>query len=375
MRLAVDGPRTAAPTPLPRTALTQAVTTAAEHAATADRNRRLSADVARALTDAGFARHFVPHRWGGRAAGFAELLDAVAAVGEGCASAAWCAGLWAAHSRFAAYLPEEGQRELWGETCDVRITVALAAGAASAEPTANGWLLSGQWDCVSGIDHADWLLLAAADPDAQRAPVLLFAVPRSAAEVLDSWHSTGLRGTGSHSVTLTRTFVPRHRSFPLAELMRGAPGPGRSRCHTVPALLGGGLILAAPALGAARLALRTWSCAATTGSAEPGPTAREAFTRSAAEIEAARLLLHAAARKADTATVDAETVAGNQRDAAFAADLLTTAVERLFRTGGMRLATDSSELQRCWRDVHTVAAHGALRLETAAAAYASAVLA
>ncbi|MFI6687434.1 hypothetical protein [Streptomyces sp. NPDC050485] len=57
------------------------------------------------------------------------------------------------------------------------------------------------------------------------------------------------------------------------------------------------------------------------------------------------------------------------------ADLLVTAVERLFRTGGLHARDGGGTVQRCWRDVHTVAAHAVLQFEGAAAQYAEAALA
>ncbi|MFD0503563.1 hypothetical protein ACFQ0G_12525 [Streptomyces chiangmaiensis] len=127
------------------------------------------------------------------------------------------------------------------------------------------------------------------------------------------------------------------------------------------------------ALGAARHALRAWTTRAAKGPGVPGGSAREVLARSAAEIEAAGLLLDLAARRAD-AEHGPLAVAENRRDIAFATDLLVSAVERLFRAGGDQARDASSELQRCWRDVHTAATHGALRLDAAAAAYAEAVL-
>src|SRR3954465_15914209 len=93
----------------------------AEHARLADTERKLADEVVTALTASGLPGHFVPRRWGGAAGGFAALLDQVAELAQGCTSAAWVGMLWAAHGRFAAHLPEEGQRELWGASPDVRI--------------------------------------------------------------------------------------------------------------------------------------------------------------------------------------------------------------------------------------------------------------
>ncbi|EPD56888.1 acyl-CoA dehydrogenase family protein [Streptomyces sp. HGB0020] len=356
---------------------TPALSTVAEHARSADADRTLATAVVAELTSAGLARHFVPRRWGGAEGEFTALLDEVADLAEACTSAAWVGMLWAAHGRFAALLPEEGQREIWGTTPDVRISAALMPPAGRAEPADGGRRVTGTWECVSGIGSAQWVLVAA--PEAQG--VRVFAVPADAVEVLDTWDATGLRGTGSHTAVVRDAFVPHHLSVPLAELLRGGDTPGLARCHSVPAQLAGGLMFCAPALGAARRALALWSAWAAgkaPGSGRPhhdSAAVRETLALASAHIDAAGLLLRRAARRADTEPVGAALVAGNQRDAAVAARLLADAVDRLFRTGGAHLRDGSGDLNRLWRDVHTVASHGVLRLEPVAAAYASATLA
>ncbi|MDT7846352.1 acyl-CoA dehydrogenase family protein [Streptomyces justiciae] len=357
---------------------TSATATAAAHAQAADREGRLAPEVVAALTATGLARHFVPRRWGGTQGTFTALLHEVAALGEACTSAAWVGMLWAAHGRFAALLPEEGQRELWGADPDVRIAAALMPPAGRAEPAPDGWQLTGSWGCVSGVGSAQWVLVAAPAGDGE---TRVFAVPGAAVDVLDTWDATGLRGTGSHTAVVRDAFVPHELSFPIAELVRGATAPGRPRCHTAPAQLAGGLMFCAPALGAARRALAVWSQWAASkapGSGRPqydSAAVRETLAVASAHIDAAGLLLERAAHRADTEPVTPALVTGNQRDAAVAAGLLADAVDRLFRTGGAHIRDASGELTRLWRDVHTVASHGVLRLEPVAAAYASTALA
>ncbi|PWI16848.1 oxidoreductase [Streptomyces sp. Act143] len=354
-----------------------ALATAAAHAQEADDERQLVPSVVAALTAAGTARHFVPRRWGGTEGTFTALLHQVAEVGEACASAAWVAMLWAAHGRFAALLPEEGQRTLWGDSPDIRISAALMPPSGSAAQAPGGWRLSGTWNCVSGVGSAQWVLVATPAADGE---TRVFAVPGTAVDVLDTWDATGLRGTGSHTAVVRDAFVPYELSFPMAALMRGATTPGRPRCHTAPAQLAGGLMFCAPALGAARRALAVWSAWAASkapGSGRPqhdSAAVRETLAVASAHIDAAGLLLERAAHRADTDPVTPALVTGNQRDAAVAAGLLADAVDRLFRTGGAHVRDASGELTRLWRDVHTVAAHGVLRLEPVAAAYASTAL-
>lgn len=357
--------------PRARGCMADAAASAAAHATTADTIGRIDPETVTLLTRAGFARHFVPRAWHGDEGTFTELLTRVAAIGEGCASAAWCAALWAVHGRYAAQLPPEGQRDLWGDSPDIRISAGLRP-SGRAVPHTGGWLLSGVWPCVSGVRDADWLLLAA--PEERGGTALpgcrLFAVPAAAVDVRESWHSTGMRATAGHTAVLdTPLLVPEHRTSPLPDVLSGLPGPGRS--HTTPAHLGTPLLLCAPALGAARQALRAWTCwAATRGDRS---TLHLTLAGAADDIDAADLKLTAAAHRADSGTRAAHDVAHNRRTAAAAAHHLVTAVERLFCEAGVHACATPGPLERAWRDIHVVAAHQALRRETAATAYAHAV--
>ncbi|MFG2095422.1 oxidoreductase [Streptomyces sp. NPDC048612] len=347
--------------------------------AAAERERRIGALTAQALTEAGFARHFVPQRWGGGEGAFTELFDATVEVAEGCASAAWCGALWAGHGRFAAFLPEEGQRDLWGESPDVRISAAVVPPAGSAEPVDGGWRVQGTWRFASGVDHADWLLVAVPEPCETGGQALVFAVPREELRIVDSWNSVGLRGTGSHEVVLRSVIVPERRSFGMARMMSGDALPGRARCYAAPAQLVGGVLMMAPALGAARRALRVWSelvvGKAAKGTADFAVPVWEALARSSAELDAAALLLRDVVCRADAEPRAEGGVAHGRRDAAVAAELVVNAVERLFRTGGSHGGHAEGELQRAWRDVHTATGHAALRLGAAAEAYGRATAA
>lgn len=360
-------------------AVASAARSAAVHTHHADREHRLHEETAGLLTRAGFARHFVPRAWGGTEGTFDALLDAAATVGAGCASAAWCGALWAAHGRFAAYLPPDGQRDLWADSPDTRITAVMSA-SGEATPTPDGWLLSGSWAYASGVDYADWLLLTSTEPAAPGEPVgrcRVFALPRAQATVLDTWRPDGMRGTGSQTVVVESVPVPHHRSFLMADLTAGTPGPGRARCHTVPAQLGGGLLFCGPALGAARHALEEWSrWAARAALALPEAGAlrlHRVLALSADEIEAAGLLLRDAAHRADAATWTERDVARNRRVAASVVGLLARAVERLHRTGVPAGPPAPAAVERCRRDVRTVAGHRMLRREQAAVDYARSV--
>ncbi|MFF9312224.1 acyl-CoA dehydrogenase family protein [Streptomyces sp. NPDC014748] len=354
---------------------------AARHARTSEVASRLHPEVASALPATGFARHFVPSRWGGRAGGFAELVSAVAAVGQGCASTAWCCALLAAHARLAAHLPERAQAELWSDSPDTAIAAAVVPPSGRLTPVPGGWRLTGRWSWASGVEHADWVLLACLDERPDQPPAYrVLLLPRQDVRVLRTWDSVGLRATGSHTVAVEDAFVPEHRSCLRDVLLTGVPEADAAPCHRVPYTLVAPLLFCAPALGAARGALDAWTALVRERGTSDDSGVRHTLARCSADIDAAALLLEAAAARADRAALtppaafEPEAAARNGRDASVAVDLLTAAVGQLFRTAGMRALAPESPLQRAWRDIHVVGAHATLRPDPAAAAYAATAL-
>jgi len=357
---------------------------AARLANRSESGRRLAPEAVEALTEAGFPGHFAPLEHGGAAGGFAEYVEAVAALAEGCASAGWCASLYASHARIAAYLPVEGRQELWERGPRTRISAGVVPSGTLA-PAPGGWRVTGRWPFVSGVDHAHWVLLTGWDLTADERRLRFLAVPRADFAVLDSWRNVGLRGTGSNTVEAADVFVPAHRTFLQHRLLAGTPPPPSAPCHALPFRLVNGLTMIAPALGAARGALRYWSdwmagkeevSQGRLAPAREKPSVQAALARASAEIDAVGLLIEAVAAGADRGgAVPAAAVARSHRDHAVSAELLVSAVDRLFRAGGARAQDEASPVQRAWRDVNAAAGHAALQFDVNAAAYAAHVLA
>ncbi|MBD0694978.1 acyl-CoA dehydrogenase family protein, partial [Streptomyces sp. CBMA123] len=244
--------------PLPGGAL-DLVPVAAKHAADADQQRRLHPDVVHGVVAAGFARHFVPERWGGDAGGFADLLAAVATVGEGCTSAAWVAALTATVPRMAAHLPLAGQREIWADGPDTLLVGALMP-LGRAERAPGGWRLTGTWSFVSAVEFADWALVCGQTPGEDGGRVArYFAVRRGDFQVQDTWFTVGMRGTGSNTLTVADVFVPDQRVCTRAAVLDGECPGAVDGCTRVPLKAVNGLSFAAPVLGAARALLAGWA--------------------------------------------------------------------------------------------------------------------
>jgi alkylation response protein AidB-like acyl-CoA dehydrogenase len=348
----------------------------AEHSAVAEAGRRLHPDVVQAILDAGFARHFVPSRWGGQAGSFTVATAAVMALGEGYASAAWCASLTASLGRMAAYLPDDGQAEVWQDGPDALIVGALMP-AGTAEPMPDGWRLNGRWPYVSIIGFSQWALVCA-NTTGENGHARFFMLPRNAYASIDTWRSVGMRATGSNTLAATDVFVPHARSFARDDLIAGhAPG-AQSPCHRAPLKAVNGLTFAGPIVGAARGGLRIWVEEVTRRAQRaPGglpPGAGSALGRSSGELDAAALLLDRAAAVADREQAAPLGIARSTRDCALATDLAVTALNRLFRESGTSAQQEDAPLQRFWRDVNSAASHIVLQFEPAAAGFAARVL-
>ncbi len=67
--------------------------------------------------------------------------------------------------------------------------------------------MSGRWAFCSGITHADVLFAGCVLEDR---PAVV-ALPTEQLQILDTWHTLGLRGTGSHDTVAEEVFVPDDR--------------------------------------------------------------------------------------------------------------------------------------------------------------------
>jgi alkylation response protein AidB-like acyl-CoA dehydrogenase len=190
------------------------------HAAWTDEHRRPHPEVFEALARAGLLRLIAPTAYGGRGAGpgsFLAVIEAMAAV-DG--SAAWATMTINEEVGIASsYLPPTTMTELLTEQPDV-IIAGSGVALGKARRVDGGWRVDGRWGFVSGGPVADRLILASrvvddrgrtepqADLGVRRARRVCFAlVPADEATMDDTWHTAGLRGTGSNDMVVEDLFV------------------------------------------------------------------------------------------------------------------------------------------------------------------------
>jgi alkylation response protein AidB-like acyl-CoA dehydrogenase len=331
------------------------------------------------LRQAGAFRLLTPKELGGSEVSLTTALSIYEQLGRLDASVAWV--VWNANFGFiGALLNEQGTARIWGQGSEPVFANSGMPGA--AVPVEGGYRVSGNWKLVSGVNNADWTVVIAivmqdgapritetGTPD-----VRLFAVHRDQLTVRDTWNVTGLRGSGSNDIVVEDAFVP-------AELVARLDEPARIDRPTyrgfIPALVIPGCT--AVVLGVAQAAIDETVRLApakktfTGGTIAELPRTQSVIARSQAALEAARLLLFAAAGTLEEAGRTGDPVTLEQRAAlraamSHAAEVSRSVLVDMYELGSSTSVYVGNPVERLFRDGMVAlqhANHSAALLEAA----------
>jgi alkylation response protein AidB-like acyl-CoA dehydrogenase len=344
---------------------------AQERAEEGERERRLSRDLVEAMIEAGFFRLCVPASIGGGEADPATLVEVCEELARGDAAAGWCIAVMSTAGMVGAYIPEESARDVYGDSSAVVGGVFAPKGKAVA--TDGGYRVTGRWPFSSGVDHCDWVmggcivmedgsprLLEGGRPDVQLA---LF--PKEDVEVLDTWHVSGLRGTGSNDIAVEDLSVPAGRAASIITESPREPGP----LYVFPPFGLLALTIAGTALGIGRAAIDDLLELAgaktptlSTRTLAERPVTQTRIAQAEAGLLAARAFLYDAVGIAWEAArsggaISLEQRAGLRLAATHATAASASAVDVAYDLGGGTSIYETSPLQRRFRDVHAATQH------------------
>lgn len=195
----------------------------AARAAEIEEARRLPADIAATLAEAGLFRLAIPKSLDGHELPPDAMFAVLEAVAEGDASAGWCLMIGATTALVAAYLPRHHAEAILGPR-DV-ITGGVFAPTGRAERANGDWLVSGRWSWASGSANCQWLVGGAVLMEGGAAILgedgrprhRMMLMPRAAVALIDTWHAAGLKGTGSGDMAADSVPVPADRSVSLID--------------------------------------------------------------------------------------------------------------------------------------------------------------
>jgi indole-3-acetate monooxygenase len=325
-----------------------------------DDDRRLPEELVALLGESGLLRAGAPAEVRGLELPPGVALRCAEAVARGNASAGWCVSIAITSSLLVAYLPASSRDALFGEGRGVAAGVWAPRG--TGRTVDGGVMVSGRWAFCSGILHAD-MMFAGCLVDDRRVPSVV-ALLKDDLEVLDTWHTLGLRGTGSHDTLADEVFVPADRVFSLFD------GPILDRpLYRFPVFGFFALSIAAAALGNARAAIDDLVELASakkglgsTRTLAERPATQAAVATAESALGAARALYYQAIETAWQASQDSEGVSVATRNrlrlaATHATRTSADVVRDMYDLAGGSAIYDSSPLQRRFRDAYTATAH------------------
>ena len=336
--------------------------------------RRLVPEVMDALNRTGLLRYLQPKVWGGMELPFIAYFDVPEMLSRGDISVGWTVANLASHHRNLVWWNRQAQEEVWGANPDVGIASGIAYQQGRGVPKDGGVLLTGEWNFSSGTDHSDWSMLACMLREDDKVVDYVYClVPRSDCEIVDDWHTLGMRSTSSKTVRCKDVFVPPHRVLSMYVAKPGHSWPGlgvhRNPHYRIPTSALGGHCIGACLVGNARAAIETTielvksrSTNYTGAKMRDFQTVQLRVSRAAAQVDAAALLMRNDCLEAqkiieDGGTLAVETRLRYKRNCAFASRLCVEAVDSLHEMAGANGIYDRYPLQRMFRDSRAAAGH------------------
>ena len=191
---------------------------AREHAGHGEEHRALAPEVVEVIKDAGLCCLPLPASLGGLGASPAECVDAFEQVAHADGAAGWCAFIGNGTSFYGWLDADVAKAQLTGAPGIAAASIFGPMGV--AVPAGPGsFRVEGRWGFASGCLHSELIQVGVMVMDGE-APAFRadgdvdwrFAfLTADEVEVIDTWDTLGLRGTGSNDVVVSGVVVPEER--------------------------------------------------------------------------------------------------------------------------------------------------------------------
>ena len=335
-----------------------------------DKTRAVPVPVIDKLRGAGVFRMLVPRHLGGVETDPIAFFDVVEAASCADGSVGWVVMIAGGYATFGGLLHPQGAAEIFSNPSTICVGAFRTEG--SAVEVDGGYRVSGRWSLGSGSGHATWFIAGCVvmrngQPvrTSNGLPVMREVfVPASAVQVIDTWDSTGLRGTASHDFELDNVFVPASRTLWFQE-----PPACNHSLYRMPPLAMFATFVSAVPLGIARHAIdafialaRTKKPAMAAGVVAERAVAQATAGRAHALVSGGRAYVRAALEDL-WSRVDAGHAptlsdrAALWTAATHAAHHALEAIQLLYGAAGAEAVYARCPLDRCLRDARTAVQH------------------
>jgi alkylation response protein AidB-like acyl-CoA dehydrogenase len=312
----------------------------------------------------------MPRDWGGWEADAVTQNLVIEEIAAANGSAGWCVMIGLSGGFLSALLDQKVAREMYPDANMLSANAFATPGRAT--PVDGGFVVNGRWPFASGITHSEWIQATALIADDSGEPVMdaqgrpqqrLFFAPKHEVEVIDTWFTTGLKGTGSRDFAFHDLFVPAER---VVDHVRGPwRREGPLYRSFVPILLNH---FGVP-LGIARRAQEAFVEVMRDKPGKFGVKPKDDASLQAPLAQATAMIAAARAYAFDVLErVWAGIEAGNPQATvrwelanAYVHDSCAEAIQILQHAAGSKAVYLPSDIDRCFRDIHTARQHGIVR--------------
>ena len=339
-------------------------------------DRELPQPLFEALADAGLFQLALPRNLGGAEIDLPTYVQVLEEIGKADASTGWIVNQCAVFATYAARMPRDIARLIWIDT-PRSIVANTPLPTAQAIVVPGGYRVTGRQGFSTGCRHAAWLaaraqVLENGQPrlqGAQPEQIYLF-VPAAQAELVDTWHVRGMRGTGTYHFAVNDVFVPAERTV----LQSGAPLLDTGPLYQIPRTLLFGSGDAAVALGMARSCLVAFFelAGAKTPRAMPAALRDQAMVQGAvgraeADLRSGRAFLREAVRELWDETTSTGEASQDKRAilrlaATHGIRLAVQVVDTAYNLAGVTTIYEGNPIQRYFQDIHVISQHLQARL-------------
>jgi alkylation response protein AidB-like acyl-CoA dehydrogenase len=337
-----------------------------EEAPKCELERRVTQRAVDTLRDCGLFKLLAPKRFGGFEMHPTECLQIWEALARIDSSIAWNAFMThGGVAPFSAWLNEAGVSEVYRD--GIPIVAGVLAPPLQTNRVEGGWRVSGTAPFGSGCHNADWFVVPLSHPDRPQFAGFLRARD---GKVEDTWHTLGMRGTGSANFGADDAFIPDHLTADPGPLVDPAPGMEGPTFRMWPwaGIAGQAVTSIANAANAVQAAISL--CKSKTPNYQQVKLADQQLTqyflgKAAALVEASRDTLH---RAMDVAYEDVkqsgkplsrEAKIRLQLATSFAGEACAEATRLVNDTVGTSAIRTTQPYERWFRDNHTLLQHAA----------------
>jgi len=342
-----------------------------ENAEKIHEERELPRTVFEALADAGLFHMVVPRGIGGAELDLPAYVRVLEEIGRADASTGWAVNQGGTFGSFAARMQRDVARAIWIDT--PRSVVANTPGPTSkAVPVPGGYRVTGRGPFSTGCKHSSWIAAngqiienGEARQRNGQPETRYFLIPVAQVELLDTWRTRGMRGTGTHTFEVKDVFVPEERTV----FVRGAPAVTGGPRYQIPITLGFACGDAAVALGVAHTCMNAFFELAgsktpryVTGLLREQPVVQFAIGKAEAALRSGRAFLMEAVEQlwnevSATGALTLDQRANLRIASTHAIRLAEEIVDSVYRACGATAVFESHPIQRYFQDIHVITQH------------------